>query len=315
MKNNNYIDMSFNNLIKYIKEKNLDEMIDAIKHNFYYWRNTNPSKFGSIIKFYNDHKLWGEVDLEKNNFELIKRNAETLIYHREDFEWLYNQLKDYRSKTILTNVLYYWIMLDDKRVSKLADSFYSQYFDLDLIKCDTNEVFVDVGAYTGDTLTEYIKVFGKNCYKKIFCYEIVPANIEYIKKNIDILNLKNIVIKQKGASDKNSKLFLEDDGCSSIKKLTDSGTIEIETVKIDDDIRGKVSFIKMDIEGGELSAIKGLKKKIQKYKPKLAISVYHNNDHLWQIPKIIYEMNPNYKFYLRYYGGPILPTEYILYAV
>ncbi len=71
----------------------------------------------------------------------------------------------------------------------------------------------------------------------------------------------------------------------------------------------------MDIEGSEYEALLGLKNKIKKYKPKLAISVYHNNDHLWQIPKLIYELNPDYKFYLRYYGGPILPTEYILYAI
>ena len=110
-------------------------------------------------------------------------------------------------------------------------------------------------------------------------------------------------------------MYINDDEVSSIIKLDEKGAIEIETVKIDKDIKGPITFIKMDIEGDELKALEGMKNKIRKYKPKLAICVYHNNDHLWKIPKLIYELNPHYKFYLRYYGAPILPTEYVLYAI
>lgn len=314
-KNINNIDISFKNLIDYIKGKSLEEITNDIKHNFYYYRNTKPAKFKSIIDFYNKHKLWGEINLDENNFELIEQNAKTLINNIDDFIWVYEKLEDYRSKKIFVNVLYYWIMLDEKKISALQDSFYSQYFDLDIINCDKNEIFVDVGSYTGDTMIEYIKIFGKNSYKRIYCYEIVPANIEYIKKNIEMFKFKNIVIKEKGATDKPDKLFIKNNECSSITQLTDTGEIEIKTVRIDDDIKGKITFIKMDIEGGEFSALKGLENKIKKYKPKLAISVYHNNNHLWEIPKFIHNINPDYKFYFRYYGGPILPTEYILYAI
>lgn len=313
--NNNYIDIRFKNLIDFIKEKSLSEVFEAIKHNFVYRSMSNPWRFNSIANYYNKHQLWGSLDIPNNNFEVIQNNSETLINHYEDFMWLYNELGDYRSKKILSEVLYYWFMLDDKKISELKDDFFFQYFDLDLIKCDENEIFVDVGAYTGDTLINYIRILGKDSYKKIYCYEIVPDNIKSIKEQINAFKLKNVVLKEVGASSKKGKMFIDSNEISSIKKLLEKGSIEIDTVKIDDDIKGPITFVKMDIEGGELDALLGMKNKIKKYKPKLAISVYHNNDHLWQIPKLIKELNPDYKLYLRYYGGPVLPTEYILYAI
>jgi FkbM family methyltransferase len=259
--------------------------------------------------------LWGTIDLDNNNFELVDRNAEALVKHREDFEWLYNRLGDYRSKKILLNVLTYWLMLDSSKVSEMKDNLYSQYFDLDLIKCNEDEVFVDIGAYVGDTMVEYSRVFGTDGYKRLYCYEIVPANIDYIKKNIELFKLPNIIIRDKGVSDTKETLFLTDNVVSPISKLSGKGSIEVETVTIDDDIKEKVTFIKMDIEGGEEKALLGCLKKIKECHPKLALSAYHNNDHLWKLARIIDEIDPTYQFYLRYYGGPILPTEYILYAI
>jgi FkbM family methyltransferase len=206
-------------------------------------------------------------------------------------------------------------MIDMKKIKQLQDSFFSQYFDLDLIKCDANEVFVDIGSYIGDTMISYVKVYGSNCYKRIYCYEIVPANIKYIEKNIELFNLKNVIIKPKGASDKKSELFLSGEEVSSITQLVEEGKTKVETVTIDEDIDEEITFIKMDIEGAEEEALWGCRQKIFENHPKLALSVYHNNDHLWKLARIIDEIDPTYKFYLRYYGGSMLPTEYILYAI
>ncbi|MNV50149.1 hypothetical protein D3C71_1421400 [compost metagenome] len=238
-----------------------------------------------------------------------------MVEDRENIEWLYSRLGDYRSKRILFNVVYYWLMLDHKRIGQMHETIYPQYFDLDLVKCDENEVFVDIGGYIGDTVVSYITMYGKECYDKIYSYEIVPANIDYIEKNIEIFKLDNVIIRKKGASDKSDSLFLEKDEVSSISQLSKSGDINVETVTVDEDIEGKVTFIKMDIEGGEEKALLGCSKKIAEYHPKLALSAYHNNTHLWKLAKIIDDIDPTYKFYFRYYGGPMLPTEYVLYAI
>lgn len=69
----------------------------------------------------------------------------------------------------------------------------------------------------------------------------------------------------------------------------------------------------MDIEGAELKALEGAKKTIQKYKPTLAVCVYHRNEDILEIPQYIKSLVSEYKFFLRHhnYGG----TETVLYAV
>ena len=71
----------------------------------------------------------------------------------------------------------------------------------------------------------------------------------------------------------------------------------------------------MDIEGDVFLALQGTKNHIAKYCPKLLISIYHKNIHLTQLAKLIYSYNNNYKFYLRYHGGNIYPTEIVLFAL
>lgn len=309
------IDAEFYNLINFIDSKTLDQMTDIIKNNFEYRYNNDIFNYINIQKYYNEHKLWGSLDIKNGDIEVIKNNAKALVEHKKDFEWLYNNLSDYRSKKILVAVLYYWLWLDYNKVTGITDSNFPQYFDLDIIKCDQNEIFVDIGAYVGDTAVSYCETYGFNCFSKIYCYEISDINISYIKKNINKFKIKNIEIVRKGASDKNSIMYLEEDKLSSVNMLNDSGKIKVNTVKIDDDIEGRVTFIKMDIEGGEEKALIGCSKKIKKYHPKLALSVYHNNDHLYKIAQMIRDIDKTYKFYLRYYGGKVLPTEYILYAI
>ena len=64
-----------------------------------------------------------------------------------------------------------------------------------------------------------------------------------------------------------------------------------------------------NFEGGEKEAIKGAKKHIKNDSPLLMIAVYHKHNDIWEIPKMIEEINSNYDFYLRYNGGCIFPTE------
>ncbi|WP_432401572.1 FkbM family methyltransferase [Wukongibacter sp. M2B1] len=310
------IDIEFNRLMQFIKELDVAQMKDAVKRNLKHFSSTNKPLYNSSINFYNEYKLWGTYYPEKGDYALADNRAYALVEHREDFEWIYKLLKDFRSKRILTNILYYWLMSDPKKIEQIYDKTFSQYFDLDIVKCSENEVFVDIGGYIGDSLVNYSKAFGSNCYKRMYCYEIVAANIEYIEENIKLFNLDNVIIRKKGASNRNGTMYISsDDVLSSISQLSESGAFAVPTVKIDDDIEEDVTFIKMDIEGGEEEALLGCIDKIKKNHPKLALSIYHNHKDIWKLARIIYDADPSYDFYIRYYGSSILPTEYIIYAV
>ena len=309
------VDRDFLNLMKVIQSKNEPELKQTIKENLYTFRKNDKQNYASTIEYYNKYKLWGQIYPERGTYELIDNRAHALSEHSSDFIWLYNHLSDTRSRKTLLNILDYWINFNWKKIDELIDKTYRQYFDLDLLNCDENEVFVDVGAFVGDTLSIYLNVFGANCYKKYHCYEIMPSNIQKINAFINQNDLKNVEIHAKGASDKAGFMYVEDEGISSVGQLAQSGNIKIPTVTIDSDIDEPVSFLKMDIEGAEESALLGCQNIIKRDHPKLALSVYHNHKDLWKLARIIYECDPTYRFYLRYYGGNLVPTEYLLYAI
>ncbi|WP_101696902.1 FkbM family methyltransferase [Clostridium minihomine] len=312
----NQIDAEFDRLMQFIKERDLSQITEAIKQNLRYFSETNPRSYQSSIHFYNEYGgLWGTYFPEREDFQLAENRAYAFAEHREDFEWIYHRLEDYRSKRILVNILYYWLMSDPKRIEAICDKTFSQYFDLDLVQCDENEVFVDIGGFIGDTLVDYSKVFGTNCCKRMYCYEIVPENIKYIEKNKELFHLDSVVIRQKGAGNKNGTMYFSSNSISSVNQLSETGEYEVPVVRIDDDIEEDVTFIKMDIEGGEEKALLGCAEKIRKNHPKLALSVYHNHKDLWKLPRLIEEIDPSYRFYFRYYGFPLVPTEYVLYAI
>lgn len=85
-------------------------------------------------------------------------------------------------------------------------------------------------------------------------------------------------------------------------------------VRIDDELADEtISLIKMDIEGYELAAIRGCENLIKKYKPDLAICVYHRVFDMWEIPSLIKRYVPDYQFYLRHHSNTQVET--VLYAV
>jgi hypothetical protein len=96
--------------------------------------------------------------------------------------------------------------------------------------------------------------------------------------------------------------------------IDSEGGEEVQVTTIDKELQGKkVTFIKMDIEGSELEALRGAKNVIMKNRPKLAICIYHKPEDIWEIPSIIMQYYPGYKFYLRHYS--LTDSDTVLYAL
>jgi trehalose-6-phosphate synthase len=129
-----------------------------------------------------------------------------------------------------------------------------------------------------------------------------------------------IFIIKKAVSDKSGKIlkFTIQESSSHFNRTKNQtlNTCLVKTVSIDDFVKKNniaVDFIKMDIEGSEIAALKGAKETIKKYKPKLAICIYHKLTDFYYIPKFIQSLNKHYKFYLEHHSKYLIET--VLYCI
>ncbi len=307
----NYIDNNFYSLINEFRQKDITFLYDNMVKKFLALPIVTQKSFEDFL---NKFGYWGRIDIKNGVFDIYLDKAKVFKNNCEDFVWLYENLADYKSKFILYSILNNYYNFDFYNLGKVTNDIFKHYFDLDILKLQQNEVFVDVGAYVGDTTLDFINSYRKDCYKKIYCYEITEKSLFLARKNLEKFN--NIIFKNYAVSDVNGTIFLnENDYSSSANQVSDSGNIEVKCVSLDNDIKEKITTIKMDIEGGEKKALKGCKNHITNETPNLLISIYHNNSDLIEIPKIISGYNKNYKFYLRYYGGPLYATEIVLICI
>ncbi len=307
----NQIDAKFQELLLELNRKSKQEVFNKIKEN--YSKQTPDIKL-ALENYYKAFNYWGKLEEARGEYESLYLRATSLKEHIEDYLWLYNHLEDYRSKKLLYAILNNWYNFDILTTKTSLEKNYDQYWDLDIIKPTNQEVIVDVGAYIGDTILTYLNNYGLNFYKKIYAYEITPESIELLKNNTRYY--PEIEIRKKAILDCPQKIYMKiNEEGSSANQVSEEGEEILDGTSIDEDIKSPISMIKMDIEGAETKALIGCQNHIKEESPKLLISVYHNYEDLWKIPRMIEDMNPGYKFYLRCFGTEIFPTEIILYAI
>lgn len=267
----------------------------------------------SVSKFLDNFSFWGSFHPTENDFSTLERLSKFLKENSEKFEKMYQSLEDYRSKKIFYAILNNWYNYDFINLEQVMEKCFSHYFDLDIIPSCQEEVFVDLGAFNGDTVEDFIKIYGDN-YKKIYAYEMTEQSMRELKERVK--NYPRIIYEQKAVSDEvgmGSIIIHEISTSSNQLELEEIG--EIEVTSLDNDINEKITMIKMDIEGSELKALKGAENHIIKDKPKLLLSVYHGYEELLTLWEYLEKLNLSYHYYLRYYGGPIFPTEIVLFAI
>ena len=230
----------------------------------------------------------GMIEDLRNNF---------LKYYR-----IYTLLQDNISKNQFYNILNFRNSYDLDYMRGFYAKEDKQYFEDFLMLKKEGEVFVDIGGYDGYTTEEFVKRCPK--YKEVFFFEPETDNMLTAKKRLG--RYRDIHYFTLGLSDKKQTLRFSISGSSS--KISDEGELTIHVDRLDDLINQKITFLKMDIEGAERSAIKGAKHLIETYHPKLAISVYHRKDDFWKIPELILSIRSDYRIFLRHYTEGISET-------
>lgn len=241
-----------------------------------------------------------------------------LMNNIEKYKSAYLMLADQESKRTLENVIIGNITCDANVFREIAVP--DQYFNC-LTKSSQEKLYIDAGAFDGDTMIGFLEFVKNDFEKAIFfepdsdCYQKLKMRKELlpplISSKIELFN--NALY----SSDK-EVCFNNIHGVASNRIDLDS-TIDnrIMALALDQQELDGVSFIKMDIEGSELYALKGAEKLIQKYHPKLAICVYHEIHDFIDILEYIASLYSGYSFFLRHHGSRYVNTQYetVLYAI
>ncbi|MDP0590121.1 MAG: FkbM family methyltransferase [Candidatus Endonucleobacter bathymodioli] len=177
-----------------------------------------------------------------------------------------------------------------------------QYFEDFLQLAPAGESFVDAGGFDGYTSLQFIRICPE--YQSINVFEPDPENFSVCNSRLP--QHENIKVHDLGLSDSKKTLKFEMGGVRS--RITDVGSMEINVDRLDDVLSSSVTFIKMDIEGAEISAIDGAAGTINEYHPRLGICVYHGAGAFWEIPKKVLSIRDDYRIYLRHYTESIYET-------
>ncbi len=255
---------------------------------------------------------------------------EYYLKHKENSAFIKNNFSDERSKEVFENIINF--KLSGKlEFLKAAEDNETEVFNNILNFNKVNSV-LDLGAYKGDTAEYYLNLKGN---LKIFAVEPDVKNFKKLKafaenKNIKCYNYAilnkcgdfefggnggrnqtfasqmsypNFKLNNKGIYNKNNKKTEEKD-IKTVKTVTIDFLCENENINPD--------FIKFDIEGEELNALKGAVNTIKTKKPVLYISAYHKTEDILDIPNFVLSLNMGYKMYIRHYKcTPCWDTYYI----
>jgi len=232
---------------------------------------------------------------------------EDLVTNKIHYKKFFSLLDDSKSKHVLNKLIEFRLTLDPLVIESVVDK--DLYQPRGIISFRKNEVYVDGGSYDGDSIRSFISRV-ENKYEKILAFE--PDKTVYQKLIKKINPNRRVVCFNQGLFNRNSKMNFST--TSDRASLIDSrGGSSIRVASIDSILKGeRVSFIKMNIEGAEISALEGAKKSIKLWFPKMAISCYHKPSDLWEIPLLIKKMEKKYNLYLRQHDGGVI--ESVCYA-
>ena len=185
-----------------------------------------------------------------------------------------------------------------------------------IVEAMNSDIAIDGGGCWGDTALYLAHKIGPA--GKVYCFEFSPDNLPPLEKNLSA----NPTLQSRIQIQRNALWSKSDESLSfnpagpGTRVGNAGGSFTVKTLNIDDLVSreklSQVNFIKMDIEGAELDSLKGAEQTIRKYKPRLAVTLYHHLRDFVTIPKYLNDLNLGYKFYMDHFS--INQEETVLFA-
>jgi FkbM family methyltransferase len=221
---------------------------------------------------------------------------------------LYLMLEDKLSRDVMDNLVLYRLTLNSKTVGQIASPYDEEFFAKDLLVFSKNEVFVDGGAYDGDSFLRFSRMAAG--FSRAYLFE---PDEEICKKAEQAVGGDDrVMVCNTGLYSKTGELRFSSTGGMD-GAISESGEERIKVVALDDFVDVPITHIKLDVEGAEEAALLGAKNHIHQDRPKMAIAAYHKAGDLWGIPALIESLGGEYRFTIRHYSQTI--DDSIFYAL
>ena len=220
--------------------------------------------------------------------------------NREKIEKVYGLLADDMSRRVYENVLRFYhtgkIDLLDSVTTEKDEAFF------DILRLESNEVYVDLGAYNGDTIDEFLH-YTNGAYRKIIALE--PNEKNFAKLKSHCAALPRTELWQLGAWDSNTTLIFNNKAGRN-SAVAEKG-VETRVARVDAILCGtSAGYIKADVEGADAETLNGMSDTLRRCKPKLNFAAYHRFEDIFNLPLLIRALNPDYQIYLRHH--PYIPA-------
>ena len=260
-----------------------------------------PEVMDRIYDIADKHELYAP------NVPVVGEGLFTLDYakeHAKELKAAYDLMADEQSKKVFENIIRYKLS-GDIRLLRECETPRDEMFDL--LQIGSEETYVDLGAYNGDTLVEFLNETSMK-FVKLYAMEPDHKNYTKLKRRLYMIGSGLLEAYNCGAWDSETtiKFSLRAGRSSKVDDNNSARCREVKMMSVDHMLQGgKATVIKYDVEGSEEKALNGTKETIAKYRPKLNVALYHRNEDMFAIPLQIASLNRKYKFYLRHH--PYVP--------
>lgn len=221
-------------------------------------------------------------------------NSSYFDKNRQRIEKIYDKIEDEESRRLFGMYLKYrrtgdlsmldGVMTDEIGLFKKAEP-------------KTGEVYIDGGAYDGDSIKSYISASGGNSAKKIYAIEPDKNSFRKLTSYINSSGYENIFPINAALADKSGYISFSEEA-SRNSHITEESESEnkVRAISIDEELKDeKIGFIKLDLEGGEMNALKGMSECIKRDKPTLMLAAYHKTDDIFSLAEYALSLVSEYK--------------------
>jgi FkbM family methyltransferase len=216
-------------------------------------------------------------------------------------EAAFGLLADDESRRQFVDLLRFRLRLDYDAIPQNGDD---NYFPPGLVKLPSDVTFVDCGAFTGDTIERFLAVQGDR-FRRIVALEPDEVNFsrlcDYVRRMGGSRESRTRTYRAAVGSSHRVERF--DSSGDMSASFSASGTSEVEVLPLDEILSDDEKlYIKFDVEGAEMDALRGARRILSDSRPALAVCVYHRPEDMWDVPLHLHDVGAGHEFYLRTEG-------------